>query len=172
MDLLKKVELLLNAKSRSMLPRRGRRSALDQQEEEILAEIRRALGDVEAQEQKLAAQIKTELAAADAASQQGNLEEQRVHERRAAELDYYLDQESVKAIDLEEKLQALEEKLALAKEAVENQAREVASRDAEAEKVLRQGLDPIKPAAGQQATPAKPVDDDTNLAHRKSRLSS
>jgi len=171
MDLLKKVELLLNARSRSILPRRNRRSALDQQEEDILAEIRRALGDVEAQEQKLAAQIKTELAAADAAAQQGNLEEQRVHERRAAELDYYLDQESVKAIDLEEKLQALEEKLALAKEAVENQAREVAGRDAEAEKILRQGLDPVKPTTGQQTALAKPVEDDTDLAHRKSRLS-
>ena len=38
MDLLKKVETLLNAKARSVLPQRGRRSILDEQEADVLAE--------------------------------------------------------------------------------------------------------------------------------------
>jgi hypothetical protein len=174
MDLLKKVELLLSAKSRAILPRRERWSALDQHEEEVLAEIRRALGEVEVQERKLAERIKTELAAADVAAQQGDAEAQRAHERRAAELDRYLEQESVKALDLEGKLAALEEKLALAKEAVEKQAREVASRDAEASKVLSQGgfsmAEPTSPSTS-QAPASAPADKETDLGARKSRLS-
>lgn len=171
MDLFKKVELLLSAKAKAVLPRRERRSVLDEQEAEIVAEIRRALGDVEAQEQKLAGQIKIELASAETAAQRGDFDEQRVHERRAAELDYYLDQESIKALDLEEKLRALEEKLTLAKEAVEKQAQEVASRDAEASKVLNQGLGKSQSASPPQAAPASPADDEADLTARKSRLS-
>ena len=58
MELLKKVELLLEAKARRILPRRERRSILDQQEEALLAEIRQALQEVEAKEQELAGRIK------------------------------------------------------------------------------------------------------------------
>jgi hypothetical protein len=171
MDILKKVEILLNAKARSILPRRGRRSVLDEQEEDILAEIRQALADVEVQERKLAQQLKTEQAEAEAAAQRGDVEQQRAHERRAAELDHYLEEESIKALNIEEKLRALEEKLALAKEAVEKQAQEAASRDAEADKILGQGLGTTKTAPAQEAAPAQPVDDETDLAARKSRLS-
>ena len=58
MDLLKKVELLLESKAKSILPRRERRSALDEQEEALLVEIRQALQEVEAKEQELAGRIK------------------------------------------------------------------------------------------------------------------
>ncbi len=58
MDILKKIETLLSARAHAVLPRRGRRSILDQQEAEILAEIRQALGDVETKERELAQRIK------------------------------------------------------------------------------------------------------------------
>ena len=58
MDLLKKVELLLESKARRILPHRERQSILDQQEEALLAEIRQALQEVEAKEQELAGRIK------------------------------------------------------------------------------------------------------------------
>src|SRR5215510_3873471 len=125
MDLLKKVELLLEAKARSVLPRRSRRTALDEQEEALLAEIRQALQEVEAKERELAGRIKKELVEAETASQRNDIDNQRAHERRAAELEHYLNRESTMAINLEEKLAALEEKLNLAKEAVTKQAKEV-----------------------------------------------
>lgn len=185
MDLLKKVELLLNARSRSVLPRRGRRSVLDEQEEDILAEIRQALQDVEAQERLLAGRIKVERAEAEAAAQRGDFTEQGTHERRALELERHLEQESIQALNLEEKLQALEEKLALAKDAVEKQTKEAASRDAEASDILRRGLDRVaalvNPTSQDNASqsnvsqsevspPANPSDEEQALSDRKSRL--
>jgi hypothetical protein len=172
MDLLKKVELLLNAKARSVLPRRERRGALDEQEEAILAEIRQALQDVAAQERVLAGRIKTEQAEAEAAAQRGDFSEQQVHERRAFELERHLEQESIQAINLEEKLRALEEKLALAKEAVEKQAKEVAGRDAEASKVLAEGLEAVSSTStAAEPPPAASGDQGADLTTRKSRLS-
>ena len=180
MELLKKVELLLEAKARRILPRRERRSVLDQQEEALLAEIRQALQEVEAKEQELAGRIKKELVEADAAAQRNDLDNQRAHERRAAELEHYLNRESTMAINLEEKLAALEEKLALAKDAVNKQAKEVTRRDEEASKVLAQGGLAV-PAQAKPETAAKPAgeeiipddfaDDDPEIAARKSRLS-
>jgi hypothetical protein len=180
MDLLKKVELLLEAKARSVLPRRQRRSALDQQEEALLAEIQQALREVEAKERELAKRIKTELTEAEIAAQRQDWDNQRAHERRAAELEHYLNRESSMAINLEEKLAALEEKLALAKEAVDKQAQDVARRDEEASKVLAEGgvmaptqAEAQKPASilAEKPTPAQDSEDDPDLAARKSRLS-
>ena len=51
---MKKVELLINASTRSRLPGRGRRSILDEQEAQLLAEIRQAVAHVQTQEQALA----------------------------------------------------------------------------------------------------------------------
>lgn len=180
MDILKKVELLLSAKAHSVLPRRDRRSVLDEQEAEILAEIRRALRDVEAQERVLAERLKMEQVEADNAAARGDRMEQQAHERRAAELAQKLESESIQAINLEEKLAALEEKLALAKEAVEKEAKNVAARDAEASKILAQGgVDVAAETEPEQAdTPAKEeiipddfADDASNMTARKSRLS-
>ena len=177
MDLLKKVELLLNSKARSVLPRRGRTSPLDEQEAELLAEIQRALGDVEAQERQLAERIKTELAQADVAARRGDREQQRVHERRADELDRHLERESLQAINLEEKLQALEEKLALAQAAVEKEGRKAAQIDAEASKVLAEGgidvttVDKAPQTTPQEITPDDFSNDPPDLAAKKSRLS-
>jgi len=177
MDILKKVELLLSAKAHSVLPRRNRRSVLDEQEEEILAEIRKALQDVEAQEQVLAERLKVERAEADNAAERGDRMEQRAHERRAVELEQKLEAESIQAINLEEKLAALEEKLALAKEAVEKEAKNVAARDAEASKVLAQGGSDVEAEAEQKDAPVEEIipddfaDDDSETAARKSRLS-
>jgi hypothetical protein len=178
MDLLKKVETLLSAKAHAALPKRDRRSALDEEEEKLLAEIRRALSDVEARERALAKKIKTEQAQAEQAAERGNQAEQRAHERRAAELEHYLKEESVQAINLEEKLAALEEKLALAKEAVEKEARKAATKDAEAEKVLAQGGNPTQTEAEPATTPTEEEiipddfsDDEPEMAARKSRLS-
>ncbi len=178
MDLLKKVELLLSAKARLPFSHRRRRSPLDEQEAEILAEIRQALQAVEAKEQELARRLKMEQAEAQKAASQGNLSDQRAHERRAAELEQKLEEESIQAINLEEKLKALEEKLALAKEAVEKEAQKVADRDAAAEKVLaRDGgesetvPDAVDPPAGEEIIPDDFSDDDPDLAARKSRLS-
>jgi hypothetical protein len=178
MDLLKKVETLLSAKARAALPRRERRSILDEQEEDLLAEIRAALRGVEAKERELAERMKIEQAEAQMAAERGDRAEERAHTRRAAELERHLEQESIQAINLEEKLAALEEKLTLAKEAVDKQAAKVATRDVEASKVLAQGSD----VAGSEAEVLdRPVneesisddfaDDDPEMAGRKSRLS-
>jgi hypothetical protein len=179
MDLLKKVELLLNAKTRVSLPHRKRRSPLDEQELEILAEIRAALHDVEAKERMLAERLKMELAEARNAANRGDRSEQQVHRRRAAEIEQKLDQESIFAIDLEEKLAALEEKLTLAREAVEKEARNVAKRDAEAEQVLTSHAadskvtrQKLEQPAKQTETTARSSDDEPGLAARKARLSS
>lgn len=136
MDILKKVELLINATARAKLPRRSRHSILDEQEEQLLAEVRRAVADVQAQEQALAEKLKTEQNQAREAAQRGDLANQQTHQRRAIELERQLEQESIQAINLEEKLAALEEKLALAKAAVEKEAQKAAKREAEAERIL------------------------------------
>ncbi len=179
MDLLKKVETLLNAKTRSVLPRRERHSILDKQEEAVLAEIRQALGNVEATERELVKRIKTEQAEAKQAAKRGDRAEQRAHQRRADELEHRLDEESIFAINLEEKLAALENKLALAKEAVEKEARNVAARDEEAEKAMAQSSSHYE-ADVADFDPAVDdndiidddfIDDEPDLAARKSRLS-
>ena len=179
MDLLKKVELLLNAKTRVSLPHRKRRSPLDEQELEILAEIRAALRDVETKERMLAERLKMELAEARNAANRGDRTEQQVHRRRATEIEQKLDQESIFAIDLEEKLAALEEKLTLAREAVEKEARNAAQRDVEAERVLTSRTadsnatrEKSEQPAEQEDTTARSADDEPDLAARKSRLSS
>ena len=176
MDLLKKVELLLNATARAPLPRLRRRRALDEQEAEILAEIRKALQDVELKERELAQRLKMEWIEAKDAATRGDRHEQLAHERRAMELEQKLDEESITAINLEEKLAALEEKLTLAKEAVEKEARNVARRDAEASKVLSQsGVEtdsaPAAAKAQKDVIPDDFSDDEPDVAARKSRLS-
>ena len=178
MDLLKKVETLLNATARSPLPRRKRRSILDTQEEKILSDIREALAAVEAQERVLAKRIKSEQAQAEEAAQLGDLADQRAHERRAAELERELQQESIQAIDLEEKLSALEEKLALAKEAVEQQMDVLdATLEEEEAKAIAIGSEgqstettPSDAPPEEESTPADFPDDDPDVAARKSRL--
>ena len=167
MDILKKVELLLSAKGRAALPKRRRKNVLDAQEEEILAEIRRALGDVEAKERELAGRLQLEREEAEAAAGRSDINTQLAHERRAAELEHHLEAESIFAINLEEKLAALEEKLALAQEAVEKEAQKTAQRAAEADKILSQ--EPPSMQAGPSVL--KPVDDTIDLDTRKSRLS-
>ncbi len=181
MDFLKKVETLLNAKTRAVLPHRERRSILDAQEEELMAEIRATLQDfqaVETKERELAQKVKVERAEAQGAAARGDRSEQRAHERRATELEHYLEQESIQAINLEEKLAGLEQKLALAQEAVEKEARKAAIKDAEASKVLAQASDAIKPEGDPMGIPPEEeiipddfADDDPDMAARKSRLS-
>ncbi|HEX9921923.1 MAG TPA: hypothetical protein VGD99_04625 [Anaerolineae bacterium] len=172
MDLLKKVETLINAAARSKLPRRQRHSILDEQDEELLAKIRQALANVQAQEQVLYGRLKSEQEQAKEAAQQGDQDNQRAHERRAFELERRLEQEGIEAINLEEKLAALEEKLALAKAAVDKEAQAAALREQEADKILA-GID--NPETGRPSTlPVQketPADDDAELESRKSRLS-
>jgi hypothetical protein len=178
MDLLKKVETLLNATARSPLPRRRRRSVLDEQEEQILKEIRAALAAVEAQEQVLARRIKSEQAQAEKAAQLGDPANQRAHQRRAAELERELEQESIQAIDLEEKLRALEEKLALAKEAVEKQmdVLDATMEGTEAKsmaiggEIQSPGSPPVDYSPKEKLAPEDFPDDDPDVAVRKSRL--
>ena len=180
MDFLKKVELLINAKSHSALPRRERRSILDKEEAQLLADIRKALGDVQEKEQELAQNIKVEQARADDAAERGDFGEKQVHDKRVAELNHYLRRESTMAIDLEEKLAQLEEKLALAQQAVDKEAQNAARIDEEASKVLDQtdyaaeSIDPrteeilnTPPEEAAPPSPPKPVD----IKERKSRLS-
>ncbi len=176
MDLIEKINTLLNATIQAKLSPRERRSALDQLEQEQLTAIRQALAQVETREQEMADRLKTEQTMAEEAAQRGDQAEQQVHVRRAAELEHYLREESVQAINLEEKLAALEQKLALAKEAVEKEAQKAAKRDEEATKVLAQGGAATKTTAPNPTTPktvVKPefADDDPELAARKSRLS-
>lgn len=176
MDLLKKVETLLNATARSPLPRRRRRSALDDHEEKVLNEIREALAAVEAQERVLAKRIKIERAEAEEAAQQGNLTDQRIHQRRADELERELTEEGIQAIDLEEKLRALEEKLALAKEAVEKQVDVLDAMEEEAAQSMAIGGETqtdtpaIEPSSEESLVPEDFPDDDPDIAARKSRL--
>jgi hypothetical protein len=175
MDLLEKFNTLLNAAVNAKLPQRERRSALEQLEQEQLAAIRQALAEVELRERNLVERLKTEQSAAQTAAQSGDTLNQRAHEKRAAELEYYVRNESLQAIDLEEKLAALEEKLALAKEAVEKEARKAKIRDEEASKVL--GMPPASANQTAAAVPPPPVikpqfaGDDPDMAARKSRLS-
>ena len=82
------------------------------------------------------------------------------------------------AINLEEKLAALEEKLSLAREAVEKEARNAAAIDVAAEEVLaqnRQSFSPDVEPAGispeEEIIPDDFADDDPDMAARKSRLS-
>ncbi len=177
MDLLKKIETLLNATARSPLPRRIRRSVLDDHEERVLREIREALAAVEAQERVLAKRIKTEQAQAEEAAQLGDLADQRAHERRAAELERELEQESIQAIDLEAKLSALEEKLALAKEAVEKQMDVLdATLEEEESKSMAIGGETQTDSPSVDTTTEKEftsedfADDEPDVAARKSRL--
>lgn len=172
MDLLKKVETLINATTRSKLPRRQRHSILDEQDEELLAKIRQALADVQAQERVLYGRLKSEQEQAEEAAQQGDRENERAHERRAFELERRLEQEGIGAINLEEKLAALEEKLALAKAAVDKEAQAAALREQEADKILA-GTDNPEPGRPTPSPTRKeaPVDDDADLEARKSRLS-
>jgi septal ring factor EnvC (AmiA/AmiB activator) len=176
MDILKKIELLLNAATRAKLPRRDRPSPLDEQEQQLLAEIRQAVAQVQTQERMLAERLKSEQAQAETAAQQQDWDQQRTHQRRAEELERQLNQESIQAINLEEKLAALEEKLALARAAVEKEARKAAARSAEADQVLAQGQPDAasEPGASSSAEkrPAAPSPGtDADLAARKSRLS-
>lgn len=178
MDLLKKVETLLNATARARWPHRERRRVLDQEEEKLLAEIRQALAQVEAQERVLADRLKNEQNQAQAAAQRGDRAEQRAHQKRAAELERHLKQESIQAINLEEKLAALEEKLSLAKEAVDKQAKAAALKQEEAAKVMAQSSSDIEVHSSSPADSAEAKissedfsDDDPDIAARKSRLS-
>ena len=166
MDLLQKIETLLNATARNKLPRRKRHSILDEEEEKILAEIRQALRQVEEQEQILARRIKDERAEAEAAADRDDWTTQRTHERRAFELERELEQESIQAINIEEKLAALEEKLALAKEAVEKEAKNVAERDEAASKIIDQHQKTVENAPAPRPKPRR-----KDLSSRKSRLS-
>jgi len=175
MDLLKKIELLISAKTQSILPRSERRSPLDEEDAKVLAEIREALNEVETRERDLARQVNVERAEAQAAESRGDLEQARTHKRRAAELDHYLNEESELAIKLEQHLAILEEKLTLAQEAVEQEAEKVARRQAAAEATLSPTVDgapadgplEIKPAGEKQKSALKRKDD---LETRKSRL--
>ena len=176
MDLLTKIETLINATARAGLPRHSRRTVLDEQEEKLLVEIRQALAAVETQERALARRLKMERDQAAQAAQQGDRANQLAHERRAAELERELDQESIQAIDLDEKLKALEEKLTLAKEAVDKQAKAATAIDEEAAKALAQGGVQVETTATSntpqtKVTPADFPNDPPEVAARKSRLS-
>ncbi len=165
MNLLEKIELLINATTRSKLPRRRRHSVLDEHEEKLLAESRQAVAEVEAKERGLAERIKVERDQAEVAAQQGDRANERAHRRRAAEVERHLEQESIQAIDLEEKLAALEEKLAQAQEAVDKKAQEAARRDEQASLAMGQAA-PTQGAESEQAEEPRPRD----LDSRKSRL--
>jgi hypothetical protein len=169
MDLLKKVELLLNAKSRAALPKRNRRSPLDADEAQLIAEIRKALGDVQAKERELAGRIQMEQTEADAAAERGDIENHLAHTRRLTELEHHLRQESTMAINLEDKLAQLEEKLALAQAAVDREAEKAAQRSAAADSVLDRSESPAE--APRQAPPPKPAAQNVDIKTRKSRLS-
>jgi len=174
MDLLTKIETLLNATTRAGLPRRQRRSPLDDQESTLLTDVRQALAAVEVQERALAQRLKMERVQAQEAAQLGDQAEQRAHEKRATELERELEQESIQAINLEEKLKALEEKLDLAKEAVEKQAQIAAIKSEEAAKAMARGsssADAASPATSAATTAADFPDDTPQVAARKSRLS-
>ena len=138
MDLLKKIELLINAKTHAILPSSARVGPLEEEEAKVLAEIRAALNEVEAREQDLARRINVERDEAQAAESRGDLEQDRTHKRRAAELDHYLNRESELAIKLEQHLTSLEEKLARAQKAVEQEAEKVARRQAAAEETTEE----------------------------------
>jgi hypothetical protein len=170
MDILKKVELLISATTRAKLPRRSRHTILVEREEQLLAEIRQAVADVQAQERVLAEKLKAEQSQAQEAAQQGDLANQQAHQRRAIELEHQLEQESIQAINLEEKLAALEEKLALAKAAVEKEAQKAATRDAEAEQTLAKGSHQVDSRT--EAILKTPKQEDSiDIDVRKSRMS-
>ena len=168
MDILKKVETLINATARGKLPRRERRSVLDEDDDKVLAEIRQALRQVEAQEQILAKRIREEQIQADEAADRGDRTNQRHHERRANELEAQLKQE----FNLEDKLAALEEKLARAKAAVEREGQKVAERDEAASKVIdRYTSDEPVAEPAPEPPPSRPKPRRKDMSARKSRLS-
>jgi hypothetical protein len=148
---------------------------LDEEEGRVLAEIRQALGEVQAKERELAGRIKYEQTEAQAAHERGDLENHVTHTRRAAELEHHLEQESIFAINLEDKLAELEAKLARAQAAVEREAQNIAQRDAAASDVLSTlDSDPIPPMMGTapiEAPPPPAPKRPGDVSARKSRLS-
>jgi ectoine hydroxylase-related dioxygenase (phytanoyl-CoA dioxygenase family) len=173
MDLLKKLEVLIAAKSRAGLPRRERHSILDEAEAGVVAEIRRALGEVQVKEQELAGRIQQEQAEAQSAHERGDIENHMAHSRRAVELEHHLEQESIFAINLEDKLAELEAKLARAQAAVEREAQNVTQRDAAASDVLSTlNDDPITQILDNAPPPPPPAPKRPgDVSARKSRLS-
>ena len=72
MDLIEKINTLLNATINAKLPHWERRSALEQLEQEQLVAIRRALAEVEVREQEMVNRLQTEQVKAEEAAQRGD----------------------------------------------------------------------------------------------------
>jgi uncharacterized membrane protein YccC len=177
MDLLKKIELLINAKTHAALPRQERHNPQTEEDAKILAEIRKALDDVDAVEQDLARRIKREHHQAQVAEQQGDFAQARDHKRRVKELDHYLNEQSEQAIKLEQYLAKLEDDLARAQEAVTREAEKVTRREAAADEVLSQSgtVPPSAESVPAPSSTAKPARESAlkrkdDLETRKSRL--
>jgi chromosome segregation ATPase len=153
MDLLKKIETLINATTRATLSggRQGWSEPLEEEGEKTRAAIREALAEIKLRERELAGRLKLEQAQA---AETTTPSEQRDHERRAAELERHLQTESLEAINLEEKLAALEERLARMKE-----------------QALAAELEAMPPPASTEARPDDVARETPDLTARKSRLS-
>lgn len=157
MNLADKLKTLLSARLRSASPFKGqRRHPPPEDPGGQLAAIRQALAEVEAKEQAVADHLRAAETKAAEAAAEGDRETARAQQRLANELQAHLETQSTQAIKLQEKLAALETKLA-------DTRREAQQRLDTAQTALE------APAAGEEDEAGD--DEDADLSARKSRLS-
>lgn len=163
MNLGDKLRTLLSARLRSASPLKGkRRHPPPADPGDQLAAIRQALAEVEAKEQAVADQLRATEATATEAAAKGNREAEREQQRLANELKAHLETQSTQAIKLQEKLAALEEKLAQTRQ--EAQQRLAVSSTTVGETSQSGSAPGVTAETGD--------DEDADLTARKSRLSS
>ncbi|RME51696.1 MAG: hypothetical protein D6796_00360, partial [Caldilineae bacterium] len=126
MDIGRKLTTLLRATVRSAFTPSRRKGGRGGDAESQVEAARRALAEVEAREQQIAALLKGARAKMEAAQAAGNHAEVQAQQRLIAELEAHLRTQSTDAVRLSERLKALEEALA------EKQAAERRRRAAEA----------------------------------------
>ncbi len=156
MNLLEKINLLLDAKIQAIVPQapRERHSPLDQAEAQRLAEIRQALREVENLKQELIKQLQTKQ---NSATVQADKDAARDYARQATELA-----ERPEIVNLEASLVALEERLALLKA-------EADQRGQAADAILH-GKKELPPPLQLPASEFEIMEDEAKVAARKARL--
>ena len=119
MDLAKKINTLVSATIKDILPERKRRHPPTDDPDGRLQAIREALAEIEVQERKVADLLKETQVNIDQAASAGNGEEERSQRRLAAELEAQLHQSSTKAVKLTQRIADLETFMAAEREQAE-----------------------------------------------------
>ena len=154
MSFARKLTTLINATVRGGLPQRQRRArVLPNDPEDQLTAIRKALAEVEAKERAVVERLKSTEAKAEAAVESGDQAEAAAQQKLARELEVHLKTQSTEAIQLSEKLEAIEAQ-------IEETRSETHDRISTADEVL-----------SEDEQSEQPKSSDEELSERKSRLS-